>query len=187
MMSVAFGAVAACMLLSAFFVVRAANLVHAVLWLGVTLATTAVVYAMLGASFLAGVQILLYVGGVVTLMIFGVMLTRRHDGAAVVVDNARPGRGAVAAAALFGVLAAAVVRTDLPIGDGMATTAELGKGLLTTHVVAFEALSLLLLAAIVGALVIARRRDPGAPSPKPLHRAARPLEPATSAGPEDRS
>jgi len=72
---IGFAIVAASVLLAAIFVIRSVNLVHAVLWLGVTLGGTAVLYAMLGASFLAGVQVLLYVGGVVTLMIFGVMLT----------------------------------------------------------------------------------------------------------------
>ena len=71
--SIAFGLVAACALASAIFVVRSANLIRAVLWLGVTLLATAVLYAMMDASFLAAVQVLLYVGGVVTLMIFGVM------------------------------------------------------------------------------------------------------------------
>lgn len=162
--TIGFGAVAACLLLSALFVIRAANLVHAVLWLGVTLVGTAVVYAMLGASFLAAVQVLLYVGGVVTLMIFGVMLTRRHEGLSVPAGRTSRARGALLAAALFGVLAAALARSDLPDGPAPdVSTGELGASLLTAHVLAFELLSLLLLAAIIGAVVIARKRDPGAP------------------------
>jgi NADH-quinone oxidoreductase subunit J len=167
-----FGVVAAVALLSAILVVRSRNLVHAVLWLGLTLADTAVLYAMLGASFLAAVQVLLYVGGVVTLMIFGVMLTRRHDGLAVPAERERPARGAVAAAALFGIVAAAVARSDLqgsaPVVDPTASTQvvtqSIGVSLLSTHVLAFEVLSVLLLAAIIGAVVIARRRDHGASS-----------------------
>jgi NADH:ubiquinone oxidoreductase subunit 6 (subunit J) len=157
-----FGAVAAVVLLSALFVVRSANLVHAVMWLGMTLAATAVLYAMLDASFLAGVQVLLYVGGVVTLMIFGVMLTRRHDGLTVPADSGAPLRGMIAAAALFGVVAAAVARTDLSAAPPAAASPGLGAEILTTHVLAFEALGALLLAAIIGAIVIARRRDHGA-------------------------
>ena len=172
--NIGFGVVAAIAVLSALLVVRSANLVHAVLWLGITLIDTAVLYGMLGASFLAGVQVLLYVGGVVTLMIFGVMLTRRHDGLTVPADRGPPLRGAVAAILLFGVVAAAVVRSDLegagavvvaaaPSAASQASTQAIGLELLSTHVLAFEVLSLLLLAAIIGAVVIARRRDHGAP------------------------
>ncbi len=179
--SVAFGTVAACVLLSAIFVVGSRDLVHAVLWLGVTLGATAAAYAMLDASFLAAVQVLLYVGGVVTLMIFGVMVTRRHDGIVVSAERTSPGRGAFAAAALFGILAAATARSDLPAGAAAVATAGLGESLLTIHVLAFEVLSVLLLAAIVGAVVIARRRDQGAPPP-PVKRPPRrgPLEPAAA-------
>lgn len=177
--AIGFGVVAAIALLSAILVVRSPNLVHAVLWLGVTLVDTAVLYGMLGASFLAGVQVLLYVGGVVTLMVFGVMLTRRHDGLSVPAASGSPWRGALTAAVLFGVIAAAVLRSDLehaPVAptagppavealaaSSQATTQAIGFELLSTHVLAFEVLSLLLLAAIIGAVVIARRRDHGAP------------------------
>ena len=61
-------------------VVTCHDLVRAILWLAATLLGTAVLYAMLHAPFLAGVQVLTYVGGVVTLMVFGVMVTRKHDG-----------------------------------------------------------------------------------------------------------
>lgn len=176
--NVGFGVVAAIAVLSALLVVRSANLVHAVLWLGLLLIDTAVLYAMLGASFLAGVQVLLYVGGVVTLMLFGVMLTRRHDGLNVPADRGPPLRGAITAMALFGVLAAAIVRSNLDVvgetiatpavvaaaGNSQASTQAIGLELLSTHVLAFEALSLLLLAGIIGAVVIARRRDHGAPA-----------------------
>jgi NADH-quinone oxidoreductase subunit J len=176
MATVAFGILAAALLLSAIFVVHARNLVHAVLWLGVTLLVTAALFVMLDAGFLAGVQVLLYVGGVVTLMAFGVMLTRRHDGRVAVAGSSRVGRGAVIAAATFGVIAAAVARSELPAGEKTVTTAELGSGLVTTHLLAFEALSFLLLAAIIGAIVIARRRDPGAPVEKTVIRGKRALE-----------
>ncbi len=179
---IGFGVIAACMLVAALFVVRSQNLVHAVLWLGVVLTGTAALYAMLGATFLAAVQVLLYVGGVVTLMIFGVMLTRRHDGLVVHAERLSAGRGIFAAGALFGILAAAVEKSSLPASGGPdLTPAALGSSLLTTHVLAFEVLSFLLLAAIVGAIVIARKRDPGAPAPaavRPVR--SGPLEPATT-------
>ena len=164
--SVGFGLVAACAIVSAIFVVQSANLIRAVLWLGITLIATAALYAMLGASFLAGVQLLLYVGGVMTLMVFGVMITRRHEGiASTTKDTTNPVRGALVALALFGVVANAIFKTEgldaaaPPVAP--LTLPELGRAILHEHVLAFEVLSLLLLAAIIGAVVIARRRDPG--------------------------
>lgn len=163
--SVGFGFVAACALLSAFFVVRSNNLVRAALWLGVTLLSTAALYAMLDASFLAGVQVLLYVGGISILMVFGVMMTRRHDGISVEAESANVPRGVFAAGAVFGVIAGAIQMTpeldrELPTPPPVSIN-DLGRGLLVDHVLAFEVLSLLLLIAIIGAIVIARRRDPG--------------------------
>lgn len=179
--SIAFGVVAACALASAILVVRSANLVRAVLWLGGTLLATAVLYAMMDASFLAAVQVLLYVGGVVTLMIFGVMITRRHDGLVVSADSARSRPALAVAVALFGVVAAAIRTTDGLDGDLTRTapmaSADLGRALLHEHVLAFEAASVLLLGAIVGAIVIARRHDPGA-DPRAARRA--PPAPDTS-------
>jgi NADH-quinone oxidoreductase subunit J len=114
-------------------------------------------------------------------MAFGVMLTRRHDGRVALTGSAGHTRGALVAAALFGVIAATVARGDVAATQPAPTTAELGTALVTTHVLAFEVLSFLLLAAIVGAIVIARRRDPGAPPPPAVPRAARPLAKETEA------
>ena len=164
MMQVAFGLVAACLLLAALFSIGSKNLVHGVLWLGATLAMTAVLYLMLDAPFLAGIQLLLYVGGVMTLMVFGVMLTRRHADLAVLREQRRKSRGAFVAAALFGTLAGATVTTpgrDAPAA-GSATTVELGRALLTEHLLAFEVVSVLLLGALIGSVVLARKRDFGA-------------------------
>lgn len=159
--TIGFGIVAAVTVVSALYVVRCTDLVHAVLWLAVTLLGTAVLYAMLDAPFLAGVQVLTYVGGVVTLMVFGVMLTQRHDGSVAAAGNVKSLRGAAAAVALFALLFVAIGKSDPQTMTESAapTTAELAKSLLDEHLVAFEALSLLLLAAIVGAVVLARRKD----------------------------
>jgi NADH-quinone oxidoreductase subunit J len=140
--------------------VQSRNLIHAVLWLAVTLLGTAVLFGMLDAPFLAGIQILTYIGGVVTLVIFGVMVTRRHEGGVAVAERGDPVRGALSAGGLTVLLWVALWKT--PLEDRIAPTAsaaEIGKLLLTTHLVAFEAASVLLLAAIVGAVAIARRRD----------------------------
>lgn len=173
---IGFGVIAAVLLLSALRVVTTRNLVHAVLWLAITLATTAAAYVMLQAPFLAAIQLLLYTGGVLTLMLFGIMLTRRVEGVNVPVESSGQGKGAALAAALFGLMATAIMQTpNLPDAPAPAVGArELGKSFLTDHLLAFEVLSLLLLAAMVGAIVIARGRDPrqkNAPTlqrPRPL-------------------
>ncbi len=163
-----FGLLAALALVPAYLAVRGSNLVHATLWLGASLLATAGIYAALGASFLAAAQALVYVGGVVTLMIFGVMMTRRHEGLVAPAESRKPGRAAAVSVALFAAVAQAIRATDgldaplpAPNRDG---AGALGRALVVDHVLAFEALSLLLLAAIVGAIVIARRRDPGPPA-----------------------
>ncbi len=168
---------------SAVCTVRSENMIRAVLWLALTLLGTAVIYAMLGAAFLAGVQVLTYIGGVVTLLIFGVMVTRRHEGAEVPAGHVFPERGLLVSGGLFLVLALATLKTDLPTAaPSVRSTAQLGKSLLGEHLIAFEAASLLLLAAIVGAVVIARRRDPDPqtgrePSALPLPTAATEVRP----------
>lgn len=143
-------------------VVTSRDLVRAVLWLAVTLLGTAVLYALLHAPFLAGVQVLTYVGGVVTLMVFGVMVTHKHDGTTVAIGGANRVRGALAALAFFGVVAFAIVRTDLSSLTPVETpsTQDLALALLDRYLIAFEVASVLLLAAIISAVVLARRRDP---------------------------
>ncbi len=167
MIPAGFVVLALCTLAAAVGVVRSANLIHAVLWLGAALVATAGLYAILGASLLAGVQVLVYVGGLITLMIFGVMVTRRHDGISVRAESRNTVRGAIAAVSFFAIVAWAIRATpglDIAPTAPEVTPADLGRAFLGPYVLAFEALSVLLLAAMVGAIVIARRRDPGAPN-----------------------
>jgi len=162
MAQIGFGIVAAVMLLSSLRVVSSDNLVHTVLWLAITLGATSAAYVMLGAPFLAAVQLLLYTGGVLTLMLFGIMLTQRNEGVRVPNEATARGRGFALAAALFGVMAAAVVRTEtLPTSPRVEISVEsLGHSFLTRHLLAFEVLSILLLVVMVGAIVLARPKDP---------------------------
>jgi NADH-quinone oxidoreductase subunit J len=157
-----FGGVSAIILISALFVVRSTDLIRAVLWLALSLLGTAALYALLEAPFLAGVQVLTYVGGVVTLMIFGVMVTRRHEGAEAKAESDPDERGFIAAAALLALLGIAIWKANLGAAPPAApvSTAELARSLLDDYLLSFEAVSLVLLAAIVGAVVLARRKDP---------------------------
>ncbi len=158
---VGFGLVAGCIVLAALLVARAKSAIHGVLWLGVVLGATAVLYVMLRAPFLAGIQVLLYVGGVMTLMILGVMLTR-HDQKEASLPHKSPYLAGVLSLAMLGMLVKAIEKTpELPTNSAApATTKELARLLLTEHALAFEALSLLLLATMIGAIVLLRRDRP---------------------------
>ncbi len=151
-------------LVSAVMVVRTTDLVRAVLWLAVSLVATAGLYALLDAGFLAAIQLLLYTGGIITLMLFAVMLVRRGPEAPTAGLIANPGRALVASLGLFGLVAFTVVQAKLPVarsGVGGAPNAKLlGEVLLGPLALPFEALSVLLLAAMVGAIALARRKDP---------------------------
>ncbi len=160
-----FGAVATVLIFSALMAVGTRNLVRAVLWLGLTLATTSMFYIMLHAPFLATLQLILYTGGVLSLMLFGVMLTRRSaelNGVEVHNESNGQRRALPIVAVAVGLIVTAVGRTDLSTAAPAAVspeTREIGQRILGTHLLAFEVLSVLLLAAMVGAIVIARRKD----------------------------
>lgn len=163
--SIGFLVLAAATLYSGLRVVTTRNLVHTVLWLGLMLAATAALFLLLRAPFLAAIQIILYTGGVLTLMLFGVMLTHRDSGFTTVPNESRDRpRAAVLALSAFAVLAFAILRTPgLPARAPVdVDTRQIGEAFLTEHVLAFEVLSLLLLAAVLGAIVLARKQDPTA-------------------------
>jgi NADH-quinone oxidoreductase subunit J len=159
-----FAVVAGVALTSAFAVVLWPNLIHCVLWLTLVLLDTAVVYVVLDAPFLGAIQVMLYAGGVVTLMLFAIMLTRRKGGVAVSndSDSSRRWLALLLSFGLFAAMAWAILSTDglaeaKPVPQPQAK--QLAIAFLTEHVLSFEVLSVLLLAATVGAIVIARRRD----------------------------
>jgi len=150
-------------LVSAVMVVRTADLVRAVLWLAASLVATAGLYALLDAGFLAAMQLLLYTGGIITLMMFAVMLVRRGPEAPTAGLIANPGRALLASLAVFGLVAFTVVEARLPAAPGAGGSPGaklLGQVLLGPLALPFEALSVLLLAAMVGAIALARRKDP---------------------------
>ncbi len=162
MSTVAFIVIALILLVSSFMVVYARNLVHGVFWLSLALVGTAALYIILHASFLAAIQILLYAGGIITLMLFGIMLTARHDGVMVPNPGERRGPGALAALVTAALLLAGIWRSDtglLSLTDA-GTTAEVGAIFLGSQLLAFEVLSVLLLAGMIGAIVLTRNQDP---------------------------
>jgi NADH-quinone oxidoreductase subunit J len=147
--------------LSALRLVSTRNVVHAVLYLVVTLAMVGGVYLVLAAEFLAWVQILIYVGAIVVLLLFSLMLTKAPIGREAL-DNQQRGLAAVVAAAVLGGLLFLV--TDAFSGERIhpvhSTTAQVGSSIFKSFVMPFEVVSIHLLAALIGAVALARREEP---------------------------
>jgi NADH-quinone oxidoreductase subunit J len=158
----AFAVLSAVMLGAGALAVTTRNLVHSVLWLAIALVSTSGIYALLDASFLAAIQIILYTGGVITLMLFGVMLTDQGAGPGATNESHRRPIAALMSAAMFALLGVAIWRgAPTEAAESVRVGArEIGRSFLTQHLLAFEALSILLLAAMLGAIIIARRKDP---------------------------
>jgi NADH-quinone oxidoreductase subunit J len=162
--SVAFYILAVAMAVAAIGVVRTQNVVHAALYLVVVLAGAAGQYILVAAEFVAWVQVLIYIGAVVILFLFGIMLTRapmRSEGS---LDNEQKWAAAVVGLFLFGVIAALLVDAyggkQIKLNDklvALGRAGHVGTTIFRDYLVPFEVVSMLLLAALIGAVVIARR------------------------------
>ncbi|MEV8595633.1 NADH-quinone oxidoreductase subunit J [Streptomyces sp. NPDC052012] len=147
---------------AAVVTVTTRQLVHAALWLMVTLGGLAVEYLLLTAEFIAWVQVLIYVGSVVVLLLFGLMLTRAPIGRSPDADSGNRWAAltvaVAAAAALVWVVVDAFRTTWIDLDGAPAGSTEVtGASLFQHWVLPFEALSVLLLAALVGAIVLSRK------------------------------
>jgi NADH-quinone oxidoreductase subunit J len=143
---------------AAIVTVTTKQLVHAALWLVVALGGLAVEYLLLTAEFIAWMQVLIYVGSVVVLLLFGLMLTRAPIGRSPDADSGNRWAALTVAVALVWVVVDAFRTTWVDLdGVPQGTTAVTGSILFQHWVLPFEALSVLLLAALVGAIVLSRR------------------------------
>ncbi len=159
------------MLFAAFRVVTSSNVVHAVLYLVGALAGSAALFIILGAEFVAWTVVLVSIGAVVVLFLFGIMITKATIGE----DDSlsHPLNHRIAAAAVSGVLfllfswvmieefGAAAISEEA----GATRTADLGLLMFDRYVIPFEAVSVVLLAALIGGIVLARR-DPATDEPE---------------------
>jgi NADH-quinone oxidoreductase subunit J len=154
---------------SAILAATATRIVHAAFGLLAAFFGIACLYGLLGADFLALAQILVYVGGILVLLVFGILLTGRVRGTLGLEQPERPGGAIVVGGLLlFGLLAAIFgtdwgkfgVRQPGELAEPTPTTREMGRALLDPQrfLVPFELVSVLLLAALVGAAYLARRR-----------------------------
>ncbi len=161
--------IAATIVWSAIRVVTTHNVVHAALYLVAVLAAVAAEYVLLAAEFVAATQVLVYIGAIVVLFLFGVMLTRAKIGRDQELTNRKAVvGGALTALLLLGVMSYSLIdeygwtRTPLPqdtrlIAVNGSNTATVSDTLFRSYLVPFEVASVLLLAALVGAIVLARK------------------------------
>jgi NADH-quinone oxidoreductase subunit J len=158
---IVFWVFAAVLLGSAALVVYGRNLVHSAFALLATFFSAAVFYALLGADFLAGAQVLIYVGGILTLLLFGVMLTNRIFDVNLRTETFQVVPAALVSLAVFGMLTLVVLKTPwkrASLLEEGPTTARIGRGLMTDYLLPFEIVSVLLLVALLGAAMLVRRR-----------------------------
>jgi NADH-quinone oxidoreductase subunit J len=182
---------AAMALAGAFGVLLSRNIVRTAVWLLATLASAAGLYFLLGATFVGAAQLIIYAGGTLVLIIFGVMLTSRNPNIRFEPKPVEVAAGAVVCVILAGALIGVYLRADWhqagpqlkndPAAVGRLTdvtgkagegTANLGRLLLSDYLLPFEVISLLLLAVLIGAAFLARPRasasvEPGEPAGPP--------------------
>ena len=160
--AVGFWAVTVVLLASSLAVVLTPNLFHAVLFLAVALVATGGVFLLLEAPFLFGVQLLLYAGGVVTIMVFAIMLTERLVGERISQTSRFVVNGALVAGALFAGIVGFLVRRPGEASRGASVpdpTIAVGTLLVGRFAGPFELLGVLLVAALLGAIYLARTED----------------------------
>ncbi|AFN75603.1 NADH dehydrogenase subunit J [Melioribacter roseus P3M-2] len=147
---------------SAFIVVTTRNIVYSAYSLLLTLFGISGIYVLLGADFLAVVQIMVYVGGILILLLFGVMLTNKITSVDIRTGAVHLLPAAISSGVLLGILWAVMTWTDWKTYDAQipsTTIFGLGKILITNYVLIFELLAILLLVALIGAASIARREE----------------------------
>jgi len=151
---------AAVTLLSAFFVVTNRNIVHSAFYLLFTFFGVAGIYVMLGSDFVAIVQLIVYVGGILILLLFGVMLTNKIVNVDIKTGTIHTLTAAIVLGLFAGALGAAIFNTNWKVVElttAEASTSALGVMLINEYALIFELLGILLLIALIGAASMARR------------------------------
>ena len=165
--NIIFGLLAVAMGVAALRMVTTRNVVHAALHLVIVLAGIAAQYVLLAAEFVAVVQVLVYIGAIVVLFLFGIMLTRAKIDGEGDLDNDQRWLGLAVSVFLLGVLGVTLwqafgeeslnLTNSVAKGASGTNTNEVANSLFSQYLVPFEVASVLLLAALVGAVVVARK------------------------------
>ena len=159
---IAFWGLAAILIGSALAVVLTKNLFHSVLYLALALTGTAGIFLTLDAEFLAAVQLLLYAGGVITIVVFAIVVTERLVGDRITQTSRHILNGVLIAGAVLVAVLSFVLRSPLPVARpplDVDVTRAIGEALLTRFVLPFELLGVLFLVALLGATYFARPDD----------------------------
>jgi len=147
---------------SAVCVVTVRNLVHAAFWLMITLFCVAALYVFLKADFLAATQVVVYVGGILVLVLFGVMMTSGKLDMNLRTERGQLVLGGIVSAGIFAILLLVVNQTEweisqIPFDAGEGTTKLIGEAIMGDFLLTFEAASIILLIALIGAVLITRK------------------------------
>lgn len=149
--------------LSALAVCFTQNIVRMAVWLMITLSSVALLYFLLAASFLGAIQLIIYAGGTLILLVFGVMLTSKSPWAKFTPSRFEYACATGVCVSLVYALCNLLTRTTWMQAEGIvqgATVAQIGRSLLTVYVVPFEAAGILLMIVMVGAAHLARQEKP---------------------------
>jgi len=159
---VAFFILSVCAIVGAVLAINFTKVVHTTLSIAFTFISLAGLYVVLEAEFLAFVQVLLYVGAITILMIFGIMMTK-HDG-----EGREPARpfletlAAIGCICLFGILFFGIRNATFQVPTALASednTREIGILMFTQYAIPFELTSVLLTVAFIGAIALAKREE----------------------------
>ena len=147
---------------SAVCVVTVRNLVHAAFWLMITLFCVAALYVFLKADFLAATQVVVYVGGILVLVLFGVMMTSGKLDMNLKMERGQIVLGGIVSAGIFAILLLVANQTEwkisqTPFDSGEGTTRLIGKAIMGDFLLPFETASIILLIALIGAVLITRK------------------------------
>ncbi len=163
---IAFFIVAAMILAGALYIVTTRNIMHAVFMHLLTMSFIAAVYVLLYAEFIAAMQVLIYAGAMTTMVIFALMLTRSQsspEGMKTAVDNQQKGLAFLTAAGFLTVLLYVLMPHKwVPLeaaAKSPTTVKQMGELIFSAYVLPFELISVLLLAALVGVVVLTRKGD----------------------------
>jgi len=162
MIEVLFYIFAGLAVLSAATILITNNVLYAACALVVTFLSIAVIYVLNGAEFIAITQIMIYVGGIVVLMIFGVMLTNKLSGKALIAGSQNKFWGFIVGFGMMGLLLYGIFKINEPLlsqkYSDINNINQLGIGIMLDYILPFEVAAVLLLMALIGATTIASKK-----------------------------
>jgi NAD(P)H-quinone oxidoreductase subunit 6 len=136
------------------------NIVHSAFALLLSFFCVAGLYVLLASDFVAATQVIVYIGGILVLILFGVMLTEKIDQVNITNQALKPGRAWLLLVVSAGLIITAILKTSWKVKSPLPpspTTSQLGDAFLTKYLLPFEIASVLLLVALIGAIIAGRK------------------------------